>query len=325
MNVTWDRNRLVHRPPSRWRPLAGFTLVELLVVIAIVGVMVALLLPAVNAAREAARKTACINNQRQIGLALRNYESAARKFPPGRTGCDDTGDRMDHAVCPPGLPAVAKVGASGFILMLPQLEHQGLYDQLDIDHGGLWNRNVDDLYWYENEAKCRGIKERVAEFLCPSDTSGAISDVYNPVHAATGSYALSQGSLGPDSPVHLTKFENDGMFLYVTARRENQLKDGTSKTIAIGEVAMSDTWESSNTWTYALANADCLRSTRNQMNTPPGKGVVLRRQNGAFGSQHPSGAVFTYADGHVMFVSDDIDGDVYRAMSTIQGAESSSD
>ena len=85
----------------------------------------------------------------------------------------------------------------------------------------------------------------------------------------------------------------------------------------VGEVVLADVWESSNTWSYALVNADCMRSTRNPLNTQPGSGIVRERQNGAFGSQHPGGANFCYADGHVQFVTDSIDTDVYRALSTI--------
>ena len=79
----------------------AFTLVELLTVVAIVGTLVALLLPAVQSAREAARRTVCVNRMRQSGLGILEYQSAVEYFPPGRTGCDDTGDQMSHKVCPP--------------------------------------------------------------------------------------------------------------------------------------------------------------------------------------------------------------------------------
>jgi prepilin-type processing-associated H-X9-DG protein len=137
------------------------------------------------------------------------------------------------------------------------------------------------------------------------------------VTAATASYALVQGSQGPDSPVHITKFENDGMFLYVVPRKAAQIVDGLSYTMMVGEVVLADTWESSNTWSYARVNADCLRSTRNPLNTRPGSGIVRERQNGAFGSQHLGGANFCFADGHIEFASDTIEGDVYKAQATI--------
>ncbi|TWU22747.1 DUF1559 domain-containing protein [Bythopirellula polymerisocia] len=299
----------------------GFSLVELLVVISIIAVLVGLLLPAIQAAREAARREGCLNNLKQIGLAIHSYESSHRKFPPGRVGCDDTGDQMPIAACPPGLPTERRTAASGFVVLLPQLEMQALYDRLSIEVGGLWNRNVDDLSWYADKSKCLAIKEQPPFHHCPSDTSAELSDVYAPVLAATGSYAFVQGTLGPGKPPEQVKYENDGPFLYVTCRKPSQVTDGLSQTMFVGEVTLADTWESSNTWTYALSHADCLRTTSNRLNTIPGAGYAYDRQNGAFGSQHPEGAVFTFGDAHVEFLSDAIDRDLYRSLSTIASSE----
>ncbi|MFO0912909.1 MAG: DUF1559 domain-containing protein [Pirellulales bacterium] len=307
------------RSPAPTRP--AFTLVELLVVIAIIGLLVMLLLPAVQSARESARSVQCLSQLRQSGQAILAFESAQGNLPPGRTGCDDTGDRMVHDICPPGLPPTRKTAASGFVELLPYLEHQALYQALDIEHGGLWNRNVDDLYWYQKPEKANGIKQRIDILVCPSDPSQEISDVYAPVEAATASYALVQGSLGADTPVHLAKFKNDGLFVYVVRRKVSEVTDGLSKTLMVGEVVLADTWESSNTWSYALFNADALRSTRNPLNTRPGSGIVRQRQNGAFGSYHAGGANFCYADGHANFVHDTIDLKVYQGQSTIRGGE----
>lgn len=299
----------------------AFTLVELLVVIAIIGMLVGLLLPAVQSARESARRTTCANRLRQSGLAILQYQSSQSYFPPGRTGCDDTGDEMSISTCPPGLPPTQKTAASGFVEVLPYMEYQALYNDLDIEHGGLWNRNVDDLAWYRDKSKCKGIKQSIEELRCPSDSSRLLSDVYDPVTAATSSYALVQGTLGPDAPPHVTKFENDGLFVYVLRRSPAHVIDGLSRTSMLGEVVLADAWESSNTWSYALANADCLRTTRNPLNTQPGAGTVLERQNGAFGSSHPGGANFCYADGHIDFVEDSIELRIYQMQSTIRGKE----
>jgi prepilin-type N-terminal cleavage/methylation domain-containing protein/prepilin-type processing-associated H-X9-DG protein len=300
----------------------GFTLVELLIVIAILGVLFALLLPAVQAARESARRSACVSHQKEVGLGVCNYEGTVGQFPPGRIGCDDTGETTPIPNCPQGLPAERKTAASGFVAILPQLEEQVLYDQLSVESGGLWNRNVDDLGWYYNKDKYSAVKQQVEILICPSDTSQAISDVYHPVLAGTGSYAFVQGTLGPSAPHARSKYANDGLFLYVARRKASRVIDGLSKTLMLGEVVLSDTWESSNTWSYALTNADCLRNTENPLNTPPGAGVATNRQNGAFGSQHAGGANFCFADGHIDFVRDDIELAVYRSMSTIRDGES---
>jgi prepilin-type processing-associated H-X9-DG protein/prepilin-type N-terminal cleavage/methylation domain-containing protein len=310
--------------PRKFKPpcVRAFSLVELLVVIAIVGTLIALLLPAIQAARESARRATCSNHQKEVGLAILNYEAAHGVFPAGRIGCDDSGETHDIAVCPPGLPAEKKTGASGFIEILPQLDQQPLYDRIDVHQGGLWNRNVDDLRWYGDPGKCRGVKELLGVLVCPSEQADPLSEVYAPVLAATSSYAFVQGSLGPDVPTEIAKFDNNGLFLYVIRRQAKQVSDGLSNTLMLGEVTLSDMWESSNTWSYALVNADCLRSTANPLNTRPGAGKhLIDRQNGAFSSRHPGGAVFCFADGHVSFVAENVELLVYQAASTIDGDE----
>jgi len=299
----------------------GFTLVELLVVMAIIGVLVGITLPAVQSVRESARRTSCANNIRQFGLAILNYESAIGHFPPGRIGCDDSGEGV-LPDCPKGLTPEQKNGASGFVSILPQLEQQSLADQLDVRNGGLWNRDVDDLTWYfEFPNKYYGVKKGFPILYCPDRTTNELNEVYLPVRAATTSYAFCQGTKGPDFDEFTTKYKNDGAFLYKRTRRLSEFLDGTSSTTTLGEVIMPNSWESSNVWNYALANADCLRTTTNPINTLPGQGIVLDRQNGAFASWHPGGSQFGFADGHVEFVSETIDLIVYRSLSTIAGGE----
>ncbi len=306
----------------------AFTIIELLVVITIIGMLTAILLPAVNTVRESSRRASCLNNLKQVGVAISSYEVLRGSLPPGRIGCDSTGDTMKLPICPPGLSSDQKSGGSGFILMLPHLEAQAWYDDLAIEDGGLWNDNVNDLGWYYKDdghygesKKAEAIRIRPPVFACPSDSSAALSDVFAPVQAATGSYAFVNGSLGPDAAPHRAKFENNGPFIYKLPRAFAQIRDGLSQTFLVGEVVKADTWESSNIWTYTLVNADCLRSTRNPLNTRPGDGVNLNAQNGAFASQHPGGAQFVFADGHVKFLSDDVELSVYQSLSTINGKE----
>lgn len=316
--------KLIRNPKSVIRN--GFTLVELLVVVSIIGVLIALLLPAVQAAREAARQASCLNNQKQIGVAIASYEGVQHKFPPGRVGCDQTGENPSYpfSLCPLDLTPEERTGASGFVMILPQLEQQALFDMLAVHDGGLWNRNTADVGWYDNPNKRWGVNERPQVFVCPSDTSQAISDVYfPPILAATGSYALVHGTLGGDNAGKTAKYANDGLFLYVIQRKAKQVGDGLSNTLMLGEVLLADTFESSNTWTYGIVNADCLRNTANPLNTRPGadKNGESLTQNGAFGSQHPGGALFCFADGHAEFLSDDVDFSLYQDMSTIAPAE----
>jgi prepilin-type processing-associated H-X9-DG protein len=223
------------------------------------------------------------------------------------------------------MPAARKNGASGFVEILPQLELGDLYEELGVRRGGLWNRNVSDLGWYYyNPAKAGAVKRQVSLLRCPSDSSDLISDTYAPVLAATGSYAMVQGTIGPGHARYgkrVAKYENDGLFIYVLPRRAQEVTDGLSHTAMLGEVVLAHEWESSNTWTYARVNADALRTTSNPLNTPPGAGAEVDRQNGAFASQHPQGAMFAYADGHVAFVAEEVDAGAYNAMATVAGED----
>src|SRR5215475_6197915 len=125
------RNSKFHLTKQR-----AFTLVELLVVIAIIGILVALLLPAVQAAREAARRAQCQNHMRQWVDATLNYESTYKALPPGRYGCDGAADQN----CSPG--AFSR-SASGFLTLLPFIEEQSLYDSIDFSVGP-WNARLPD-------------------------------------------------------------------------------------------------------------------------------------------------------------------------------------
>ncbi|MBN1589184.1 MAG: DUF1559 domain-containing protein [Pirellulales bacterium] len=301
---------MVHRRPA-------FTLVELLVVIAIIGVLVALLLPAVQAAREAARRIQCSNNLKQICLALCSYESAYKVFPPGRVA-DDGGD-------------ITHVGTSGFVLILPQLEQQTIYEMFDFRNGPWCNASTS--VWY-NTTTGDAIGQRPTVYVCPSDESEPysqntlINTAYN-THgkkAATGSYAMVVGTIGAaDGLSGAMKFDNTGVFFYISTMKANDVTDGLSETLFVGEVVEAHTQNSSNIWSRAVRELDSLRSTSNPPNTFPGEPIYMSnyglKVNGAFASRHPGGVNFGFGDGHVAFLSENVNLDVYRALSTRDGNE----
>lgn len=323
---------LVHR---KWgdslRAASGFTLVELLVVIAIIGILVALLLPAVQAARESARRAQCTNNLKQIALAALTYEDTNGVLPPARLGPDSTGSaEVDHLREPE-----QRSGASGFVLLLPFVEDSAMFDGLEIDiKNGIWPAGIFSAYWQTTERQ-QLLSKRPEVYVCPSSETLPFPDSprfdswdFKP---ATGTYAFSAGHRGVNSDLlnagHfncLFKHHNSGAHLYWVTVPLRKIVDGTSKTISVGETIEGHTVDSSNIWSYVLRYADCFRVTDVPINTWPtilGEAVGDNSAvvNGAFASRHPGGALFSFIDGHVEFVPDNIDLELYREMSTIAG------
>ena len=274
--------------------IRGFTLVELLVVIAIIGILIALLLPAVQAAREAARRSQCSNNLKQIGLALQNYHDTFKVFPPGAlydsSATSNGGDRI-----------------SGWVLILPFMEAGTVHD--------LWDFN----YGYDDAQNNAGKKEAVDGLFCPSKPrpEKATSSI------AYGDYALSSGTGNINSAT--TNYWR-GMFHQNTNCRFRDILDGTSNTIAAGEKCTEWTsltspqyrwgWHASRNMCYAM-NKQVVGDAAYPFVTDtgtvtPGTSAVWDDRWANFGGEHPGGAQFVAADGAVHFVSETIEMDLYR-------------
>lgn len=208
----------------------GFTLIELLVVIAIIAILVALFLPAVQSEREAARRTQCRNNLKQIGLALHNYESSFGCFPPGFIS-RVTGSWPGGANDP--IPE-AGPGWSVYAMILPQLEQSNLHQRIDF--------NLPITAPVNQFAR----STTIPAYRCPSDTwTGPVSvwpASIGITDLAANSYVCSLGGADPsgNGPTgnYLARYEEpnfNGMFHRNVAIRMRDITDGTSNTIGMGE------------------------------------------------------------------------------------------
>jgi prepilin-type N-terminal cleavage/methylation domain-containing protein len=215
------------------RGRGGFTLVELLVVIAIIGTLVGLLLPAVQAARESARRSSCMNNLKQLGLAMHNHESAKKVLPYGRGGnlaSNDYGsgmytnsDPLPNATLSNGSTYPGAGVCSGFVAMLPYMEEQQLYDK--IIPVNLSNANDGSKAW----------GTQVGMLLCPSDGPRDPSILSLGQNNYTLSYGDRCDQLNRDELASPSTLGMRGLFGLNSALKVSQIPDGLSTTIAFSE------------------------------------------------------------------------------------------
>ena len=299
----------------------AFTLIELLVVIAIIGILVALLLPAVQAAREAARRAQCTNNLKQLGLALQNYHSAKKEFPPGMMR-DLAGGKGNYAD-----PRFSVHG-----LLLPYMENQPLYDQLNWKSS--WETNVHTAVR----------RTKIPEFLCPSTDKVDATYYYlnNSYVLGPGEYMTHyKGVMGAKGlvPGTTTSYEIDtstnqhggfatnGILIRDRAISASKVMDGLSHTFIMGE----SSWDASaedETWLGGLSpywqNAMVNKNVANPLNDYRFDPTLnqLNINDTSFGSRHASrGAHFVMADGSVQFVSEDIALDTLKSLASRKNAE----
>ncbi|MFO0912885.1 MAG: DUF1559 domain-containing protein [Pirellulales bacterium] len=314
---------------------SAFTLVELLVVIAIIGLLVALLLPAVQAARNAALRISCTNNVRQIGLALHNYSSAHQAFPPGNS----TGT---------GVPAFK--GISAHAHLLPFMEEVAIHNMINFDKA------------YDDPVNAAALQAQVPSFLCPSDADQLPTEL-----GGRNNYYCNQGtniifalpSTAADDP-NKDMPKPNGVFFLGSKIDTKDITDGTSKTAAFSEKRLGDgsnaiSTEGSDTFqpgTYPStadeALRDCMACDSNDLakqrvsnvgapwlwayhsttmywhvappNTrscmfPPGRIMTTAS------SSHGLGVNVVMCDGSVRFVDNGVDLAIWRAMGTRKSGE----
>jgi prepilin-type N-terminal cleavage/methylation domain-containing protein/prepilin-type processing-associated H-X9-DG protein len=323
-------------------PRRGFTLVELLVVIAIIGVLVALLLPAIQAAREAARRSQCLNNMKQVGLAFLNYESAKKEFPLATISPDPT--------APPGTPVPGINNWAPFIL--PYVEQGNLVIGYDLD--------VD--WWKEPNRTI--VQNTLSLLLCPStpnqervqdkpestppNKTGACGDYFTP----TGVHMEINNSLPADQ--QFVNYNDDTANLILDGviaeqypqNQHNYLKlvsDGMSNSIMLGEcVGREDVYRGRTFYGVDYTGSPPIRARGGAWATTdnphpiglrnpwkaafgPIPGTVSINNSNEWGhcyySFHPSGANFAMADGSVRYFSEDIELRTLADLTTRAGGE----
>ncbi|MBW3596564.1 MAG: DUF1559 domain-containing protein [Planctomycetes bacterium] len=210
----------------RTTPLRGFTLVEMLVVIAIIGVLVGLLLPAVQAARETARRTQCLNQLKQLGLAIQQYEIAQQYYPWRQGGTD--GGTND-----PASPNNNASRLSGMILLLPHLEQLPLYETIYGGSAGPKGGPGPDVTWPLWATQIEGL-------ICPSDepagaTGSGFGETNYAFSAGDSIWSTDSGPFPPALPPRFPAKEPRGVFGHNSRVRTADFLDGTSNTVAMSE------------------------------------------------------------------------------------------
>jgi prepilin-type N-terminal cleavage/methylation domain-containing protein len=314
----------------------GFTLVELLVVIAIIGILVALLLPAVQAAREAARRTTCSNHLRNISVAIVNYHDTSKVFP---ISIHQWGEGRNPA------PPEQLTGKGWIVGILPFIEEEPLFESMRPGFSGAMQS--------DRGMKSPAIREAIATTVdilaCPSDPSaGTTSDKQYwfdapPIQHAVTSYkgvigdneiwqdpsGVQEGSVitdprKPDGDCHNWVGCN-GIFYrnnYQEPISLRKVADGVSKTFFVGEAVVSQDYHSAAY--FADGDWGTCALPINLFILPEDPRTVKTKWWDArgFKSLHPGGAHFCLGDGSVQFVNEDVDRNVYRGYATRNGGES---
>ncbi len=307
---------------------SGFTLVELLVVIAIIGILVALLLPAVQAAREAARRMSCSNNLKNIVLAAHNYHDSFGAFCASAE-----------------LATESSTGVGMHIKLLPYLEEGVLGDLVDQALKKSANKSVGEVEAALSAALLNG---DITVYWCPSRDDAEQEDYTAAGRALVTYFGVTGGARNGNfynlEDSHCGDVFNDGVFYPFEQVSMKKITDGTSQTLAIGERVyqlrsfFTGAFYSGGKPYSPTTTKVCSYAAKNmkwgittpaasgyyvqEVETPAGAPKTVLFNDLYWGSEHPSGCHFAYADGSVHFLNSDMSVTVLRSMATRNGGES---
>ncbi len=325
----------------RFLKRTAFTLVELLVVIAIIGILIALLLPAVQAAREAARRSQCTNNLKQLGLALQNYHDTHKQFPP--SGIDYGWANGTAPVnYETDTPNKLIKNLSGLVLLLPFMEQQPLYDRFDLRQatGDRVRNSGRPLAGSALASGNAAITTTVVNaFLCPSDSGDLLSPTgvdYIPGTGLRGVKTNYDFSVDNLTANYFNYWQRQAVGVrFMFAENSNcsfaSLIDGSSNTVAMAETLRTVANGSCPMWGYRGwvmtgidlgygINVTDIPSTYTWVTDQVNHNYRLRTW-GIGGSLHPGGLNACLADGSVRFISETAPLATLQAISTIAGGE----
>ena len=274
----------------------GFTLVELLVVITIIGILIALLLPAVQAAREAARTLQCKNNLKQIGLALHNYHDTYEVFPYSSGG---SGTYWSWSA-----------------LVLPFLEQGNVHGLID------FNYPYNAVMAQNNEA----MKTFIPIYQCPSAPENVLVSYCIHIPGPYDSAETNYSAITTHRPTWLAHdTEGSGVMYLVSRTRMVDISDGTSQTLLVGEADFDqdDPFKTLNPEYFPNGEGFVGKQWASENGISTAHGINSNTSviyPGVF-SYHPGGAQFVFADGHVAFISEDINQDILVWLTTRNGEE----